>query len=466
MNIIFILFDTLRADHLGCYGNKWINTPNFDQFAKESAVFDKCYPESLPTIPQRRSTVTGNRLFPFRGWKSVPGDNVTTPGWAPLNDDDVTISEILLNAGYRTAFFTDVLHFFKPSMNFHRGFDEWRWIRGQEYDRYRSAPVPKHINIDHYLTPKLYGTYAELKTVRHISCNAWRKKEEDWSAPLLFQEGIRWLEENAADTEKFYLYIDAYDPHEPWDPPGEYSEMYDPQYKGKEVIVCKPGNPYDYISEKELNHMKACYAGEVTLVDKWFGKFMNRVKEMGLDKNTVVIVTSDHGTPLGEHNNIHKIPLAMYPTLMDIPLMIRHPEGIGAGKRINDIVYNHDLFATMLNLAGLESPDRVDAEDIWPLVTEDGGPKRKFATCSFGRYIWVRNDRYAYIAETGGSDPQLFDLVQDPGQYTNIANDHPHVCKELHELVEAEAGGRLPDFSYLAPYPASNTFRTGLEYRR
>ena len=205
MNLVFIVLDTLRADHMGCYGNTWIKTPRFDEFAQESAVFDRCYPESLPTVPARRAIFTGNRMYPFRDWQPVPGDNVTTPGWAPLRDTDVTVSEILLTAGYRTAFFTDVLHFFKPSMNFHRGFDEWRWIRGQEFDRYRSAPVPKDIDIDHYLTPNLYGTYAEDKTIRHLSCNAWRKKEEDWSGPLVFQESMRWLEENHEDSEKFYL---------------------------------------------------------------------------------------------------------------------------------------------------------------------------------------------------------------------------------------------------------------------
>ena len=328
MNVIFVMMDTLRADHLGCYGNEWIKTPRFDAFAKESAVFDQFFAESLPTVPARRAIVTGNRMFPFRDWVPVPGDNVTTPGWAPLKDTDIIISEILLNAGFRTAFFTDALHFFKPSMNFHRGFDEWRWIRGQEYDRFRSAPVPKEIDVDHYLTPKLYGTYAEQKTIRHLSCNAWRKNEEDWSAPQVFRHGIRWLEENHEDAEKFYLYIDAYDPHEPWDPPKEYSEMYDPDYDGKEVIVCQPGNPHQYLTDKELNHMKALYAGEVTLVDKWFGKLIDTVKELGLDNNTVIIATSDHGTPLGEHNIIHKLPLAMYPTTMDIPLIIRHPEGV------------------------------------------------------------------------------------------------------------------------------------------
>ncbi|UCG64742.1 MAG: sulfatase-like hydrolase/transferase, partial [Deltaproteobacteria bacterium] len=149
MNVILIVLDSLRADHVGCYGNTWIKTPNLDAFAEESALFERCFPESLPTVPARRAIVTGNRLFPFREWQPDPrkGKAFAVPGWEPLRDTDTTLSEILLEAGYRTAFITDTFHVFKPSMNFHRGFDEWRWVRGQEGDPYSSARHPKDIDI-------------------------------------------------------------------------------------------------------------------------------------------------------------------------------------------------------------------------------------------------------------------------------------------------------------------------------
>jgi len=466
MNVILVVVDSLRADHVGCYGNTWIKTPNLDAFAQENVLFERAAPESLPTIQARRAIMTGNRLFPFRDWKPTLGDNVISPGWAPLRESDITLSEILSEAGYRTAFLTDTYHMFKPSMNFHRGFDEWRWIRGQEYDRYRSAPPPKDIDIDHFIDPKLYGTYPHAKLLQYLSSTSFRKGEEDYFAPMVFGEGMRWLEENHGDAERFFLWLDVFDPHEPWDPPQEYREMYDPGYEGREFIAGKAGNPLEYMTERELKHTRALYAGEVTMVDKWFGKLIARVKDLDLYDNTMIIVVSDHGHQLGEHGIIHKIAHAMYYTLMDIPMFIHHPEGIGAGKRIKEFVYHHDIFSTILSLAGIEPPEKVDGEDMWPLVTGEGGPKREYVTCGMEKYVWVRDDRHVYISETDGANPQLFDLEKDPDQFNDIAPDHPDVVKEMLEKAVESGGGPLPRFDYLPSYLASATYSTPLTRKR
>jgi arylsulfatase A-like enzyme len=461
MNLILIIFDSLRADHMGCYGNTWIKTPNFDTFANESVIFERCFPDSLPTIPVRRTIITGNRLFPFRDWEPKIGDNVTTPGWAPLRETDITISEILLNEGYRTALITDNLQMFKPAMNFHRSFKEWRWIRGQEFDQYRSAAPSNNIDIDHFLTPSIYGTYSHAKLIQYLSNTAFRKGEEDYFAPMVFTEGMRWLEENQ-DAEKFFLWIDCFDPHEPWDPPQEYRDIYNPGYKGKEVIISGVGEASKYLTEEELNHTRALYAGEVTMVDKWFGKFMIKIEKLGLLDNTLVVVVSDHGHPIGEHGIIHKMPYAMYPTVMDIAFMIRHPERVSAGKRVNNFVYQHDLFPTMLSLLGVKYPHRIDGENIWPLVTSTEGPAREFVTCGFQRYVWIRDDKYTYISQSDGATPQLFDLKSDPGHFTNIAADHPEIVKQMYEKLIEDAGGPLRTFEELAGYTANSSFRSPL----
>ncbi len=456
MNVILVVIDSLRKDHVGCYGNGWIQTPNMDAFAKESCLFEQCYPESLPTLPARRAMITGNRMFPFRNWREEsPGDlqSDATPGWAPLRKTDVTISEILQEAGYRTAFITDIHHMFRPSMNFHRGFDEFRHIRGNEGDRYNSGPPPKDIDIDHFLVPALYDTYAHQGLLRYLSNTSFRKGEEDYFAPLVFGEGIRWLEANR-DAEKFFLWIDCFDPHEPWDPPQKYVDLYDPGYEGKEIINPQTGDPNTYLSEKELKHMRALYAGEVTMVDTWFGKFIDKTKALNLHENTLIIIVADHGHPLGEHKVVRKIPWAMYPTLMDIPLLIRHPNGIGAGKRIQAYVQHHDLFTTALNFTGVTAPKPVDGEDLIPLMSGQSGPQRDHVTCGCRRYVWLRDERYVYIAVADGTYPQLFDLRSDPGQFNNMAPDHPDICSKMHEKVLEDAGGPLPDFSGLTDFAA------------
>jgi arylsulfatase A-like enzyme len=126
VNIVIVVFDTLRLDHIGAMGNDWIQTPNFDRFAAQSVVFTAAYPESLPTLPMRRGLYTGARVYPFADHKYQKGDFAGAPGWGPMREERHTISEVLSAAGYRTGLISDVYHQFKPSKNFHRGFDQCR----------------------------------------------------------------------------------------------------------------------------------------------------------------------------------------------------------------------------------------------------------------------------------------------------------------------------------------------------
>ena len=110
MNIVLVIFDTLRQDHVGAYGNRWIATPHLDRFAAESIRFTRCYPESLPTLPMRRSTHTGIRTFPYHGHRDYKGDFRGAPGWGPIPEDQDTVAELLTDAGYRCGFITDTYH--------------------------------------------------------------------------------------------------------------------------------------------------------------------------------------------------------------------------------------------------------------------------------------------------------------------------------------------------------------------
>ena len=135
MNIVLVILDTLRADYLGCYGNVWIRTPHMDRLASESVVFDEAYAEGCPTLQARRALWTGRRTFPFADHKVVPGDALNLqPGWMPLHNEDVCLSEMLRDDGYLTTYITDTPHIFKPGMNYHRGFMTYEFIRGQSGD--------------------------------------------------------------------------------------------------------------------------------------------------------------------------------------------------------------------------------------------------------------------------------------------------------------------------------------------
>jgi len=456
MNVILVILDSLRKDHVGCYGNPWIRTPTMDALSEESVVFTRAFPESLPTIPVRRAVHTGNRTFPFRDYEPRKGDTVRTYGWQPIPEEQVTLAEVLSNAGYRTAFITDTYHQFKPSMNFHRGFSEWRWIRGQEVDPFRSAPPPEGVDVEHYIASSGKGPRGLI--AQYLSNMSYRKGEEDWLSPRVFREAMRWLEENR-DAEKFFLCVDSFDPHEPWDPPYEYRELYYPGYTGREVISPSYG-PSDYLTEEELRYMRACYAGEVTLVDRWLGFFIERARELGMLDDTLLVLVSDHGHQLGEHGLVGKVPRGLYPELMDIPLFIRHPHGIGAGRRVDEFVYNCDIFPTILDFLGIEPPMEVDGRSLRPLVTGEGEFKsREYVTSAFNRYVWVRDEDYAYIARGDGEEAELFDLRKDPEQRVNIAGERPDVAEGMFERMLRDAGGEFPDHSHKMRRPPEEWYK-------
>ena len=155
MNVILVIFDSLRKDCVGAYGvPPWgkVYTPHFDAFARESLVMKKVFPESLPTLPARRAIYTGQRVYPFHN-----GDFVGAPGWGPIPEEQSTLAEILREAGYRTGLIADVYHMFKPSKNFWRGFDQWMFLRGQETDPARSGPRLTPEEIAYWLPEEMRG---------------------------------------------------------------------------------------------------------------------------------------------------------------------------------------------------------------------------------------------------------------------------------------------------------------------
>ena len=252
MNLVLVILDTFRKDHVGAYGNPWIHTPHLDAIARESVLFTEAYPESLPTLPVRRALHTGQRVFPFHGHRPLKGDFVGAPGWGPINEEQDTLSELLGEKGYRTAFITDTYHQFKPSKNFHRGFDEWVWIRGQESDKYLSGPPVLEAEIMARSTPSQKNdVWFHRFMTSYLRNNTYRMTEKDYYPARLFAEASRWLWDNQ-DAERFFLTVDSFDPHEPWDPPDHYRKLYDPDDDCTNVIQSPYRRWKERLTEREL----------------------------------------------------------------------------------------------------------------------------------------------------------------------------------------------------------------------
>lgn len=434
-NVIHIGVDTWGAAWLGCYGNSQVSTPHVDALANKSAVFLDAYPEVLPTIPARRSLYTGRRIFPsYLVWQR--DDPVKIRGWHQLYSEDVTLSETLQAAGYTTALISDVYHQFKPDKNFHRGFDSWRWIRGQESDRWESGPR-KGIDLANYLhsTQKVparrrFGVMQYL-----INRRSW-KSEEDWLAAQVFREASRWLENNAADNEPFYLNIECFTPHEYWDPPEHYYRRYMKQpYRGPWMIA-PPGTTAG-MSPAEVAHVQALYAGYVTFTDHWIGEFLRKAEGLGLMKNSIIVFVGDHGTMMGEQNQIHKGETRIRTQVTRIPLMIYHPMQNWDGRRIGGFVQHTDVMPTVLDLLGVQTPGRVTGESLRPLIENGSRSRREWIVTGWGEHGALRTPEWCYIGRWSSGPPleQLYDLKRDPLELTDVAGRHPAATEKFRSML-------------------------------
>ena len=448
MNVVLVLIDSLRKDHIGVYGNDWIKTPNMDALSKESLRFTRAYPEAMPSIPARRGIHTGMRSFPFRGWEltNVTEEDVALWGWEPIPEEQTTLAEILDEAGYQTLLVTDTLHQFRASYNFHRGFRVYEWVRGQERDLFRPRTPATDGRIEETLVGGPNASHAEEIMLQYFANTATREREEDWFAPRVFAKGRDLLTASAEapGDQPFFLVVDAYDPHEPWDPPEEYTNLYSEGYEGKEPFTSSSG-PSDWLTEAQLERMRALYAGEVTMMDRWLGRFLDRMGELNLFEDTLLILLSDHGHAFGEHGYAGKVPEALYPELTDIAFMIRHPEGKMAGETSDYFASTHDVAPTILGFLGIEAPRPMQGADLSVFFGGGRPAPRGHVTAGYHNNVFARDERYAMFARNDRTGTHLFDLEADPNMDENIAAENPDVMDGMwNDYVLGDAGGPMP----------------------
>lgn len=442
MNVVLVVLDSLRKDHVGVHGNEWIKTPNLDALAGESLRFTRAYPESIPTIPARRAIQTGIRTWPFVGFDPVKGDSFMPAGWQPVPQEQTMLSEILTKQGFHTSIITDTLHMFRPSYDFQRGFQVFDFIRGQERDRYRSMALASDEEVAKKVVPGNDGSTRD-KVRQYVANTTYRKGEDDWFAPQVFTRAMEFLEV-AHKTEPFFLVVDSFDPHEPWDPPKKYVDLYSDGYGGPDPIAPNYSDA-NWIEEQELERMRALYAGEVTMTDHWLGEFLNKMTDLGFMENTLLMVLSDHGVMLGEHNITGKPPWVIWPELTDIVFYMRHPEGKAAGKTSDYFASIHDIAPTILSMTDIQRPEVMNGEDLSVLFDGKEPGARPHFTLGYNNHSWARDDSHVLIVRNDGTEAKLFDLQADPGMNKDISGKNPDVVKRMfQEYVLADAGGSLP----------------------
>ncbi|MEW6356438.1 MAG: sulfatase [Planctomycetota bacterium] len=453
MNLIVIVLDTLRYDMVHHLGVDWIKTPCMDKLAGESVIFENCYGEAEPTIPVRRALMTGMRSFPWRYDYDVMGLWPSGRGWHKIPPEQPTMAEILLKKGYTTGIIGDTYHIFKPTMNFTRGFVSFDWVRGQESDNWKSGPLSA-INLSKYSKPDADPRQVRL-LVQYLLNNKDRKTEADWTCAQVLLRGAEWLKDNA-ENKPFLLWLECFDPHEPWDPPTAYADMYAPKPAGPELIHAHMN---DNLTPAERERVKALYAGEVTLVDKYVGVLLDKVDELGMRKDTIVMLISDHGCELFDHGGLHKSASGLHPYNTQLVWFIRHPKAEIKDHRVKALVQNHDLFLTALALLGVEG-GKVDGENVWPLVTGEKKSVRDHVITGWGEFASVRDEEWNYIVNYEAKDakPRLFHHTDDPKEDHDVAAAHPDVIEKQRKRLEALLGQPLPAKLTDKTYPSEGPF--------
>jgi arylsulfatase A-like enzyme len=447
MNIILIVFDTLRKDCVGAYGSPpWaaIQTPHFDAFARESLMMTRAYPESLPTLPARRALYTGKRVYPFHGGDfRLKGDFIGAPGWGPIPEDQQTLAELLSSEGYRTGLVCDVPHMFKPSKNFWRGFDQWVFLRGQTMDPQRSGPRPSQAEMDE-VVPKELQTERILWFMEQCITNLRdRTTEEDYFPARVFAEASAWLEQNQ-DADRLFLTVECFDPHEPWFVPEHYRRLYIPG--GEPYVPKAPYGEVDHVDPRLLSGFRGSYAGLVTMCDRWFGHFVESVRVLGLLDETLIILVSDHGHTIGEGNYFGKRGYPSRPEVCEVPLMIRHPQGKGAGLKSDLLVQHTDVAATILDAAGMALNETLDGQPFLESAVRGGPPLRDHVTVGWGPDVTVIDGRWWLNCKVDGTKALLYDLASQQPFEQDLAREQPELVRRLFEVATRDAAGGFPDW--------------------
>jgi arylsulfatase A-like enzyme len=464
MNLVVIVLDTYRYDYIAANGNAGVHTPNLDRLIARGWAFDHSYAASYPTIPHRTDALTGRTGAPFHPWK-------------PLDCDVLTLPRALAEHGYCTQLIHDTPHLVNGGHSFDYPFHAWTPVRGAEVDRpwiTDSPAVPSNWGRDPLFDGYPWDDAAfHNNTATYIYANQSRREPEDWNCARLFTTAARFLRDNAR-RDNFFLWLDCFDPHEPWDAPPDLVTRYDtdPDFDGRldpRSLLGSVRNDPD-LPEACRRRIAAFYAAKASWVDRWLGRFLDVLEETGLAGRTALLLTADHGTNVGERDRFGK----SYPVREQeahTPFVVCHPDGDSG--RSDLIVQPQDVFATAMGLAGLPVPEGLDSHDVLALARDDGAGPRPVAISGSG--VSTRwGDRPDHVLCTVLDREWYLELTARPedsrltrmGRLDDVATEHPDVAQRLREAGLEELARRGTDPQLMAwvraegagPFPAEARF--------
>jgi len=388
MRTIVILEDSVSRRFLKTYNEKtFVKTPNLERLQEKSFVFENHWTGSAPCMPARRDMLTGRLNFLERSW-------------GPIEPFDLSLPELLRKQSVRSHMVTDHYHYLEiGGEGYCQSFDTWECFRGQEYD-------PLEWGGSRYSAPPHKGVYSEKY---HVNRKEFIE-EEQFPTPRTFQSAVNWLERHG-DEDDFMLWVEGFDPHEPFDTPKEFLEMYGDEYDDDEFIWPEYA-PFNG-SDEELKHIRNRYAATLTMTDRWIGKLLDVIEKQNRWEDTLIVFTTDHGYMLGEHGFMAKNYMPAYNEVFHIPLLIHIP-GQSEENRIVALTQNIDLYPTIAFHHGCDADsysNEIHGKNLFPLMSGSVETFRDYILYGlYGKSVNITDGNYTYFKCPADEDNKPLNL--------------------------------------------------------
>jgi arylsulfatase A-like enzyme len=382
MRCVFLLFDSLNRHLLGAYGGTRIATPNFDRLAARSVTFDNHYVGSMPCMPARRDMQSGRLSFLHRSW-------------GPLEPFDNSFPELLAQRGVYSHLITDHAHYFEDGgATYHNRYDSFEFIRGQEGDAWKAMVQPPWERLREKYHERQFSDARRTYFRNNIVNREYLRSEADFPSVQCFKAALEFLETNRT-ADNWLLQLETFDPHEPFTAPERFKDAFRTGWNGP----IRDWPRYARVDElpEECEELRANYYALVALCDHLLGSVLDVFDAHEMWRDTALILTTDHGYLLGEHDFWAKNRMTMYEEVAHIPLFVHHPDHAGeAGTRRKALTQNMDLAATFIDLFGAARPAEMQAHSLLQHLDGDKPAREAVLFGYFGGAVNLADGRYTY----------------------------------------------------------------------
>ncbi|MDP0497785.1 MAG: sulfatase [Verrucomicrobiota bacterium JB024] len=392
MKVIFVLFDSLNRHLLPPYGGSII-APNFQRLAERSVTFDTSYVCSMPCIPARRDMHTGRPSFLHRGW-------------GPIEPFDDSMPRMLKEAGVYTHLISDHSHYWEEGgANYHTKYNSWECIRGQEGDPWiPQVRDPEPDESSALRNAKINRPCSGPDAMVRQDLVNRQVMPEPHLQPMsqVFTQAREFLDRNRGE-DNWFLQIETFDPHEPFFSHRRYKDLYPEHYKnyqGRDI----DWPPYRHIEEspEEVEHMRYQYASLVSMCDEKLGHVLDWMDHDNLWEDTMLIVGTDHGFLLGEHDCWAKCWMPFYEEVARTPFFVWDPRSGARNERRKSLVQPAiDVVPTVLKVFGVEPTPRMTGCDLAATIATDEPVRETGVFGMFGTHVNITDGRYVYMRGNG-----------------------------------------------------------------